>query len=97
MSDKNMEALSMPRTPYVAIKINPFTNETSKLLVDFVRVKTVTCAGCGSEFSIKHYQTLVHEDLASKQAKWLELRLADEHSNRKIHPDFVYLPTEGID
>ena len=87
----------MPRTPYVAIKINPLTNETSKLLVDFVRVKTVTCAGCGVEFSIKHYQTLVMEDLATRQATWLKLELADEHLRKKIHPDFVYLPTEGMD
>ncbi len=46
MDDRNMEALSMPRTPYVAIKINPFTNDTSKLLIDFVRVQILQCPGC---------------------------------------------------
>ncbi len=97
MADRNMDALSMPRTPYVAIRINPLTNDTTKLLIDFVRVQTVQCSGCASEFSLKHYQTLVDENLGARQAGWLQRKLADDHKQKKIHSDFVYLPIEGLE
>jgi hypothetical protein len=53
---------------------------------------TLRCDGCGEEFVVNHEPALVDNQLAEKQACWLERILADDHQCDKKHPDRIELP-----
>ena len=72
----------------VAIK----KGQSQEKATDFKDMGTVRCDGCGEEFVIGHEPAIANNQIASRQADWLEKVLADEHEREKKHPDRIELP-----
>lgn len=60
--------------------------------VGFRTMGTVTCDGCGERFLINHPTKFADENLAAKQAQWLENVLIYDHECQRKHPDKIVLP-----
>jgi hypothetical protein len=58
----------------------------------FQEMGVVRCDGCGEEFVIGHEPATADNQLARRQAEWLEKVLVDEHEREKKHPDRIELP-----
>ncbi len=50
------------------------------------------CDGCGEEFILSHHPAFADRGVASQQAHWLEMVLAEEHERERKHPDRIDLP-----
>jgi hypothetical protein len=78
---------------YVAVRAGQSRFRTS---VAVVSMGTVICDVCGAQFVLSHGKPVVDANLASRQAAWLEARLANDHQNGVPHEDAVPLPSTGI-
>jgi hypothetical protein len=66
--------------------------QTSERAPNFTDMGTLRCDGCGEEFIILHDPAFVNKTVATRQARWLEKVLAEEHERESRHADKVQLP-----
>ena len=59
---------------------------------DCVSVGIVTCDQCRTQFFIAHPVSSSDTERATRQAEWLDNRLADEHKTKHEHADSYDLP-----
>jgi hypothetical protein len=72
----------------VAIK----KGQTTERAPAFNVMGTLRCDHCGEEFVLFQDPTLVNEQAAERQARWLEKVLAEEHEREGKHADRIQLP-----
>ena len=57
-----------------------------------VLMETVVCTQCGQRFTIRHAAILQNQELAKKQASWVEEQLVWDHIQERKHHGTIELP-----
>lgn len=57
-----------------------------------VLMETVVCTQCGQRFTIRHTAILQNQELAKKQASWVEEQLVWDHIQERKHHCTIELP-----
>lgn len=57
-----------------------------------ILTETVVCAQCGQRFAIRHSSMMQDQELAKKQASWVEEHLVWDHIQERKHHGTIELP-----
>lgn len=67
---------------------------TAQLPSTAVLMETVVCTQCGQRFAIRHTPAIVqNQELAKKQASWVEDQLVWDHIQERKHQGTMELPS----
>jgi hypothetical protein len=58
-----------------------------------VLMETVVCTQCGQRFAIRHTAIVQNQELAKKQASWVEDQLVWDHIQERKHHGTIELPS----
>lgn len=57
-----------------------------------ILMETVVCTQCGQRFAIRHSSVMQNQELAKKQASWVEEQLVWDHIQERKHHGMIELP-----